>query len=59
MTVPGVLFTHCITRRVFHYFCPAKLVAGVCGQRMVAAVRTVRGQQWGAVLASVVPGDWT
>ena len=20
MTVPGVLFTHCITRRVFHYF---------------------------------------
>ena len=22
MTVPGVLFTHCITRRVFHYFPP-------------------------------------
>ena len=39
--------------------CPARLVAAVGWQRMMTTVRPVRGEQRGAVLTSVMPGDWT
>ena len=57
MTVPGVLITHCNTESISLFL--AQLVAGVSGQRVVSAMRAVGGEEGGAVLASVVPGDWT
>ena len=39
--------------------CPARLVAAVGWQRMVATVRPVRREQRGAVLTSMMAGYWT
>ena len=57
VTVPGVLITHCNTESISLFL--AQLVAGVSGQRVMSAMRAVGREEGGAVLASVVPGDWT
>ena len=51
MTVPGVLFTHCITRRVFHYFSvPA---SGWSGWAEDGGRREDRGETAGAGCADL------